>query len=336
MKIRTKLTAVILAAAMLSMTAGAVPAFAASADTQAFIDSSNRSLLSSAFDPTSYAEDFNTLYKKNLCQTAVSYHWDGFDSTDITPVNLADAAAVLQKYYADPSSLSSAHIDDKGNNVFAYIYPPYYGFNWTFAYDAAGSITASNGMEITGPDGRYFYGKVPIHRTQAFTYDDAGRLTSVSETGSQAVEYSAVPADYSWFSNTSYTLNAAGQATAATTVTPDNSYQMSISYDKYGRISRMIVNDADGTQSTYRYTYRNNRIVRASCRDSDGNTSAITYTYDSAKRPVGAVCDNTTYFFTYDDAGRLFETTQVLPYDGANGDWIEKGILSKYYIQYNY
>lgn len=63
MKIRTKLTAVISAAAMLSITAGAVPAFAASADTQAFIDSSNRSLLSSAFDPISYAEDFKNCAK---------------------------------------------------------------------------------------------------------------------------------------------------------------------------------------------------------------------------------------------------------------------------------
>lgn len=136
--------------------------------------------------------------------------------------------------------------------------------------------------------------------------------------------------------NTSYTLNAAGQATADSITVPDASYQVSISYDKYGRISRMVFTDADGTQSTYRYTYKNNRIVKTSYKDSDGNTSAITYTYDSAKRPVGAVFDDTTYFFTYDDAGRLFETTEVLPYDGPNRDWIEEGILSKYYIQYNY
>ncbi|MGN1024378.1 MAG: hypothetical protein ACI4OJ_12810 [Lachnospiraceae bacterium] len=336
MKIRTKLTAVISAAAMLSMTAGAVPAFAASADTQAFIDSSNRSLLSAAFDPTSYAEDLNTLYKKNLYQTAVSYNWDDFDSSDITPVNLADSAAALQKYYADPDSLSSTYIDDEGNIVFSDEYPPYFGFNWTFAYDAAGNTIATNNVEIANPDGTYEYGTAPIHRTRALTYDDAGRLTSVNATGSQAIDYTTVTEDYSWFNNTSYTLNAAGQATAATITVPDDSYQVSISYDKYGRISKMVYNDAEGTQSTYRYTYKNNRIVKASYKDSDGNTSAITYTYDSAKRPVGAVRDDTTYFFTYDDAGRLFETTQVSPYDGPNEDWIDEGVLTKYYVQYNY
>lgn len=333
MKICTRLTAILSAAAMLSMTAGATPVLAASADTKAFIGSSNRALLAASFDPVNYAESLNTLYKKNFYQTSTSYNWDGF--SDVSPVDLAAASAALQAYKADPENyLYSVTADANGINITSRTAPEF-GFNYTYAYDTAGNTVAINSMEIAGVTGAYEYGN-PLHREQVLTYDDAGRHTATAITGSYLNSDGTVAEGYSWNEVTSYTVNAAGQAVSATDTLPDNAYQVAVSYDKYGRISKQVYTDQAGVVETYRYTYKNNRIVKASCKSSNGNSSTITYTYDSAKRPTKAVQGDSTFFFTYDAAGKLVEMTQCHPYQGPDDDLRETSPISKFYIQYNY
>jgi RHS repeat-associated protein len=212
-------------------------------------------------------------------------------------------------------------IKDAQNNVTTYAYDTHgnrtsvtdaLSHQTTFAYDAGDRL-----QTITYPTG---FG------TTTFTYDTRGRRTSVTDQNSKKTTYAYDDADRL----TSVTDAANSVTTYAydtennlTSIKDANLNTTSFTYDQFGRVTQTnfpsthvetygydavgnLTSKTDRKNQTITYTYDQlNRLAAKTYPD----TTTVNYTYDNDSRLTQVVDPTGTYAFTFDNMGRLTNTT---------------------------
>ena len=177
---------------------------------------------------------------------------------------------------------------DSGDRLTTITYPD--STTTTFGYDYRGrrtSVTDQNGKQTT------------------YAYDDADRLTSVTDAANNQTQYA-----YDTENN-------------LTSITDANGHQTTFNYDAFGRVTKTtfpstasetyvydadnnLTNKTDRNGKTIQYAYDAlNRLSQKSYPDS----SAVNYTYDNDARLTQVSDPTGTYQFTFDNMGRLKNTT---------------------------
>jgi RHS repeat-associated protein len=252
-------------------------------------------------DTTTYAYDAdgNTSSVTDANNHTTSYTYDGLNR--LTSVTAPGNATTTYVYDAAGNITSRT---DANNHITTYVYD---GANrlasmtlplnrqWTYGYDAAGNLTSvtdanGNSTQTTG-DG-----------STAYTYDHAGRLTSI--------DYSDSTPDVT------YTYDAAGNRTQMT----DGAGTKTYAYDSVNRLTQ-VTRGSDSFAYTYdlagnltRRTYPDSTVVDYTY-DDDSRMATVTsggqttgYSYDAAGNPTHSSLPSGTGYVedrTYDHAGRL-------------------------------
>jgi RHS repeat-associated protein len=160
----------------------------------------------------------------------------------------------------------------------------------TFAYDTRGRRTG-----VTDQNGK----------TTAYAYDDADRLTSVTDAASNVTAYG-----YDTENNLTSITDAKNHATSfaydafgrVTKTTFPSTFYETYAYDAVGNLTSKI--DRNNHAVTYTYDQLN-RLTQKSYPDS----TSVNYAYDNDSRLTQVTDPTGTYAFTFDNMGRLTNTT---------------------------
>jgi len=214
-------------------------------------------------------------------------------------------------------------IKDAQNNVTTYVYDAHgnrtsvtdaLNNQTTFAYDTGDRLKTITYPGSTG--------------TTTFTYDNRGRRTSVTDQNSKTTTYAYDDADRL----TSVTdASSPGNVTTygydtennLTSIQDANSHTTSFTYDAFGRVTKTtfpsgyietygydavgnLLFKTDRKNQNITYTYDQlNRLTQKLYPDS----TAVNYTYDNDSRLTQVTDPTGTYQFTFDNMGRLTNTT---------------------------
>jgi RHS repeat-associated protein len=214
-----------------------------------------------------------------------------------------------------------ATIKDAQSNVTTYAYDTH--GNRTSVTDALNNVTTfgydtgDRLLTITYPTGG---------GTTTFTYDTRGRRTSVTDQDSKQTTYAYDDADRL----TTVTDAASNVTTYAydtennlTSIKDANLNTTSFTYDQFGRVTQTnfpsthvetygydavgnLTSKTDRKNQAITYTYDQlNRLTEKTYPDS----TTVNYTYDNDSRLTQVVDPTGTYAFTFDNMGRLTNTT---------------------------
>ncbi|PYX58507.1 MAG: hypothetical protein DMG76_08590, partial [Acidobacteria bacterium] len=221
-----------------------------------------------------------------------------------------------------PSGLINT-IKDAQNNVTTYVYDAHgnrtsvtdaMNNQTTFAYDAGNRLKTitypgSTGTTMFGYDyrGRRTSVTDQNSKTTTYAYDDADRLTSVTDAATPGnvttygydTENNLTSIKDANNNTTSFTYDAFGRVTKTTF---PSGYIETYGYDAVGN----LFNKTDRKNQLITYTYDQlNRLTKKAYPD----TTAVNYTYDNDSRLTQVSDPTGTYQFTFDNMGRLTNTT---------------------------
>ncbi len=211
-------------------------------------------------------------------------------------------------------------IKDAQNNVTTYGYDTHgnrtsvtdaLNHQTTFTYDSMDRLT-----KITYPD----------TTTTQFAYDYRGRRTSVTDQNGKATTYGYDDADRLLTvtdAATNVTTYGYDTENNLTSIKDANSHTTSFAYDAFGRVTQTtfpsmltekyyydsvgnLTSKTDRKGQAIAYTYDQlNRLTLKTYPD----TTTVNYTYDNDSRLTQVVDPTGTYSFTFDNMGRLTNTT---------------------------
>ncbi len=200
----------------------------------------------------------------------------------------------------DANNQTTTFAYDTGDRLKTITYPGSTGTT-TFGYDYRGrrtSVTDQNGKPTT------------------YAYDDADRLVTVTDA--------ATPGNV-----TTYGYDTENNLTS---IQDANGHTTSFNYDAFGRVSKTnfpstlseyyyydavgnLTSKTDRKNQTITYTYDQlNRLTQKLYPDA----TAVNYTYDNDSRMTQVTDPTGTYQFTFDNMGRLTNTTTSYAYDAAS------------------
>lgn len=214
--------------------------------------------------------------------------------------SIADAQSKVTQFQYDAQGNRTLVIDalnqqttftyDTMNRITKITYPTSPATSTQFAYDYRGRK-----ISVTDPNGKI---------TQ-YAYDDADRLLSVTDPNSAETQYA-----YDNESNLTSITDASGNKTSfvydsyghVTQANFPSSFAETYSYDLDGNL--LTKTDRNGHVINYGYDFLN-RLTSKSYPDS----TAVNYTYDLANRLTQVSDPTGTYGDTYDNMGRLTQTS---------------------------
>jgi len=168
--------------------------------------------------------------------------------------------------------------------------------------DGEGNVSAL----IFNADGELIGIRAPDGTETTFTFDDLGRITSLTDANGATVSFGYV-----------------GDAEAPATFTDASGSTRSFTYDDGGRITD--AQWADGTSLEFGYDANGNLVMSENRRgeaidytydsngqliaQSDGSSGEVSYSYDGQGRLTSAADDRGTTSFEYDSADRITKIT---------------------------
>lgn len=345
------------------------------------------------FTPNSYGQLLTLQDARGGAPTVFDYYTSGPDIHRLETVT--NPVSGVDSYTYDSRGRVYTHTDPKNNTT---TYPLYDDLNRmrqivypdqttkTYTYDCCRLET------VTDQNGAVAFSYGPMKRLSSFTdvygkvisyssYDKNGNLTALTYPGNKVVTYGYDEADRlttvtDWLSNvTRYEYTPAGDLYK--TIYPNGS-TITHSYDKAHRLTSMVDTKADGTlNAVYGYTLdsrgnrtdvsfyqpliavpsvpspvsstydADNRLQTAGDidyeYDANGNLDTVTvgsdvkdYTWDYEDRLMGLVAAGNTYEYKYDGLGNRVmrkvngEETRYLP--GMLGETDANGNVTAYYV----
>ncbi|HTM39199.1 MAG TPA: RHS repeat-associated core domain-containing protein [Terriglobales bacterium] len=181
---------------------------------------------------------------------------------------------------------------DSMNRLTSITYPTTPATSTVFTYDTRGRRTS-----VTDPN----------QKTTTYTYDDADRLTAVTDPQNGMTQYA-----YDTENNLTSITDAAGHITQydhdaqgrVTQTTFPSSLIETYIYDAKGNLT----SKTDRKNQTITYNYDPlGRLTSKAYPDS----TQVNYTYDAASRLTTVTDPTGTYTYTYDNMGRLVQTSTV-------------------------
>ena len=218
--------------------------------------------------------------------------------------SVTDAQSKVTRYEYDARGNRTAIVDalnqrttfayDSRNRLTGITYPTTPATSTSFTYDSRGrrtSVTDANG------------------KTTNYTYDDADRLIAVTDAQTPA---GVTHYDYDSESNLITITDALGRVTrydhdqqgrVTRTTFPSNLIETYI-YDSLGN----LISKTDRKNQTISYTYD---ALRRLTRKQYPDATQTNYTFDAASRLTQVTDPTGTYQYTYDNMGRLTQTSTV-------------------------
>jgi RHS repeat-associated protein len=144
------------------------------------------------------------------------------------------------------------------------------------------------------------YDDVGLLATTSYSYDDAGRLHTLTNTpndlGVSAIEYT-------------YGYDKDNQITSVTNSANSNE-NVAYTYDSLGQLTAATYANDSATNESYSYDPNGNRTASTTAAATD-SSDTVTYTLRSDGYGNNQIASDGTYDYTYDDEGNLTKRTSI-------------------------